>query len=292
MCSSTGVTLTSVDETTEPDVTPEVEPLNWSKLDPKLTKGIVDAQTAIATVENDSFNKGQNFAYASSDAVLSAARAATTGAGIALAMVGWPQPRDGVVYAEFVLVHKDGASSPVFGASMPVTKFGDPRTSLAGSITFIRKYVYAGLLNMTWHDPRTDVEADQAKKNGSKPQQSPAQKTQPVDPVAQHREAAVRDARSWAKWLISRGLAASNLFHYATGCDGDMPKPPPTSVIEAISLAGNTMHAHSAGDDQLVATRHMDLVAFMVDHEIVPLWAYGTKSADGDSVDAKWPISR
>lgn len=294
MSSPTGVTLSSMDETPEPDVAPEVEPLNWSKLDPKLTKALVVAMRLATTVDNDGHNQAQNYRYPTQAAIACKAREAMGEAGIHCPLIGW-RPSQGTVCADFVIVHESGVCSPVFSAQMPVGNGRDPAKQLAASLSILRKYVLAGLLNMGWRDPTEDIDAEQPqgqKRTTPQNQQRPAQKTQPVDPIAQHRDAAVRDARSWAKWLISRGLAASNLHHFATGCDGDMPKPPLTSVLNAISLAGNTMHAKSAGDDLLIATRHVDLVEFMVDHEIVPLWSYGKRSADGDSVDEKWPIGR
>lgn len=300
MSSSTGVTLGFVDETQEPNGTPEVEPLNWAKLDPKLAAGIVNAQRLATTVDNDGLNAGghgggSGYRYPTQAAIACKAREAMGESKIAIVQIGWKLVEREMIYAEFVIVHEDGPCSPVFGATMAGGRQKDPAKSISAGLSTLRKYVLAGLLNMGWRDPSEDIDASSPQgqqRATSQPQQSPA-KQKPRDPIAEHRDAAVRDARSWAKWLISRGLAASNLLHYATGCDGEMPNPPPTSVLQAISLAGHTMHAESESDEaHLTTMRHLDLVEFMVSHEIVPLWSYGKRSADGDSVDEKWPIGR
>ena len=277
---------------------PEVEPVNWSKLDPKLTKAIVAAQGAATTVDNDGHNTHHGYRYPTQAAIACKAREAMFGAGIALIQIGWKRAEDGLLYAEFVIVHQDGPVSPVFGATMPVGGGQEPAKKLAAALSILRKYVLAGLLNMGWRDPTEDVDADkprgQQRQEPQHPQQQnrPAQQTRHVDPVTAYRSKAVQDARSWGKWLLEHGLPKEHLFNYATGRTDSMPKPPPTSVLEAITLAGRTMKDVYVEDGGLMAATHGGLISFMEQQEIVPLWSHGNKTSDGDGVDQKWPIGR
>ena len=289
------------DSEVAPDPSPDVEPLNWRSLDPKMTKALVEAQRKAKTVDNDGHNEGQNYRYPTQAAIACRAREAMGGAGIALIQVGWSRGAPGVVHAEFVIVHEDGPVSPVFGASMPLGRQSDPTKALAGALSILRKYVLAGLLNMGWRDPTEDIDADdpkakqrqqQPRQQGRTQQQRPAQQTRPADPVAQHNAKALQNASSWGKWLISKGLPKEQLFHYATGCDGPMPKPPPISVLDAISLAANTMQGAGVGESGLTARRHEQLISFMEHSGLAPLWKCGALTEAGASVDKQWPSGR
>lgn len=297
MLSSTGVTLRYMDGTEEPESAPEVAPLDWSRLDPKITRALVKAMRMATTVENDGHNVRQDYRYPTQANIACKARDALGEAGIHCPMIGWRSGDPGVVHAEFLIVHEDGPVSPVFEAAMPLGRNPDPSKALAGALTILRKYVHAGLLGMGWRDPTEDPDADNPRDQKQGPaQQNPQQKQGPsqqnrqVNPVVAHRAHVLKQASGWGKWLIGRGLPKERLFHYATGCDGEMPKPPATSVLEAIRRAG--VAQSKSGNQGLPASDHASLISFFEHNEIVPLWSHGKRTRAGDGVDEKWPVSR
>lgn len=293
--SHTGVTLRSMDDTPNTE-DPQVEPLDWSKLDPKLTKAIVEAQRLATTVDNDGHNKAQDYRYPTQAAIADKAREAMGGAGLALIQLGWSKGGDGIVFAEFILLHQDGPMSPKFGAAMPLGRNPDMTKALAGALSILRKYVLAGLLNMGWRDPSEDPDADKPQRQNQnqqrQQQQRPPQNQQQArpNPVDEHRSKLLRDAQGWWKWLVDKGVSKSSVLQFVSGLDGSMPKPAPTSLLEAIVTTGKSMSNGFTGE--LPANSHSALISFLKHCEVPILWCDGNSTSAGDSVDAEWPAGR
>lgn len=294
---STGVTLECMDETTSGEVTESagVLPLDWSRLDPRLTKALVQAMRLATTVENDGHNKAQDYRYPTQAAIADKARQAMGEAGLHCPMMGW-KPSQGLVYGEFLLVHESGACSPIFSAQMPVGSGRDPSKQLAASLSIMRKYVLAGLLNMGWRDPTEDIDADQPNRGGGgnrgqrQQQQSRPprrEQTPPKRDKPNPRTEALITAREWAKKLIEWGVGKDEIYSFATGCGGPMPEGPTMSVLAAITLAGNVCARSISISEPMPTAGHEALLAFIVEHtDAQPLWCDGKKTSAGERVDS------
>ena len=283
---------------------PEVAPINWSNLHPKLTKAIVQAQRLATTVDSDGQHPTQGWRYPTQAAIACKAREAMGAAGIAIVQIGWKKGKDGI-YGEFCIVHEDGPVSPVFGAAMAIPRNNDETKAIAASISILRKYVIAGILNMGWRDPREDSEgnpqpgkknsqqkgAAQTQRRQQQPQPQPQPQPRRPNPVEEHRANALKAAQAWWKWLVEKGIAKGEVLRFVSGLDGEMSKPAPTSILEAIALAGKVL-SHGPSSDGLPAINHSQLMSFMTHCDVGPLWCDGKKTPAGDSVDQKWPIGQ
>jgi hypothetical protein len=256
-------------------------------MSPKLCAAIVAAQGAATTVDNDGHNQKQNYKYATQAAIACKARQAMGLAGIALVQAGWrsvPMGNREGVNADFVIVHKEGAVSPVFSATMHVGMAPDKSKALAAGLSILRKYVLAGLLNMGWSDPSEDVDSglhDKPRGGGrsnghQKPAAQQAGSTVKPDKLRQ-------DANGWRKFLIDRGCPSDEVFSFALGIDGAPPKPAPRSMLKSLCEAGHAVQkAHANGPN---IQNHDELLAFLETTDRPILWAHGKITAAGESFD-------
>lgn len=313
-----------MDETPKPVVGPEsshphllpgqltgttaaVEPVAWHSLDPKLTKAIVEAQRLATTVENDGVNTGghgqggSGYRYATHAAISDRARDAMGSAGLALIQIGWRPIENGMIYAEFVLVHEEGTSSPVFSATMAGGQQKDRAKSISAGLSTMRKYVLAGLLNMGWTDPTEDVDADDPRK---KQDQRPAQNRPTQDDgraskerAHQHRQQKLSihlsevaaAARTRFRYLVDSGFDKDMIYSLATGAQQPMPDKPMTSELAAVVLAG-TIVQHAAKCGRPPPPTNRELLEYMSDNmDGSPLWRHGKITAEGESLDREWP---
>lgn len=268
-----------------------MEPLNWSKLDPKLTKAIVAAQRLATTVDNDGRHPTQGWMYPTQAAIACKAREAMGESGIAVIMIGWTRS-NGAVHGEFIILHEDGPCSPTFSAGMAIPRQSDETKGIAAAISILRKYVIAGILNMGWRDPSEDSDGNPNPGPRQKQQQRPPQKQQQArpSPVEEYRLKLLRDAQGWWKWLVEKGIDKTSVLHLVSGLDGGMPKPAPTSLLEAIVTTGKAMSNGFTGE--LPANNHKRLVSFLKHCEVPVLWCDGNSTSAGDSVDTRWPSGR
>lgn len=134
-----------------------------SSLPPKLAMGLVKAQAAAVTVDNDGYNAGLRYKYATAAAIACRTREACSAGGIAILMMGWEIVREdnrARVRVPVDVIHESGEVLPTFYASIPiiVDRGKGPDKALAGALSILRKYVCGQLLNMGWSDPSEDVD--------------------------------------------------------------------------------------------------------------------------------------
>ena len=281
---------------------PVVEPVAWHSLHPKLTKAIVEAQRLATTVDNDGHNKAQGYHYPTQAAIAAKAREALGGAGIALIQIGWNPTSNGSIYAQFILVHEDGPTSPPFGATMALGAQREASKAIAGSLSILRKYVLAGLLNMGWSDPTEDVDADdpRQKKQAQRPVQNrPAQDDGQAakERARQHRQQKLSihlaevsaSARTMFRKLVDADFEKDMIYCLATGAQQPMPDKPATSELAAVILAGQIVE-HSANAGKGYPPTNRELLEYMSDNmDGSPLWRHGKITAEGESLDREWP---
>jgi len=275
---------------------PSIEPIKWSELDPKLAAAIVEAQGLAESVPVDS-QHGQGYKYASLSAIVSCARASMTASGLALITDGWSVEGSNL-HVNYIIVHKDGPTSPSIGAVMPIASRGDATKALSASLSCARKYMLAGLLNMDWTDPSTDIDSehgpstDAQKTNSQRQTQSrrPAPQAAPrlSDGQRMYKEL-LTDAQGWARRMVALGVDKNRILSYATGISGGFPDHPPTSILRAVCSAGKALSAASVAENSPRMDSHEMLITAIAASGIPVLWSDGKITPTGEAVDEKLP---
>ncbi len=286
-------------ESDEPSLDIGVDELSWATLHPKICKALVVAQAAATTVDNDGHNAAQNYRYPTQAAIACRAREALGKADLAFVQTGWPRMgKDGsqFVVADFVLVHADGPCSPMFSAWMPLGGGRDPTKALAASLSILRKYVLAGLLNMGWRDPTEDVDAEVQQRgrgqqqNRGRPQQPRQQAPKPAphaNKTPTPADPALFDsARESAKQLLDAGIHKENVAVFATGVEGPWPDDPPSSLLQAVIVAALAVkHAQDAGAE--LSGNHGELIAYITTKtDLQTPWRNGKITGFGTELDS------
>lgn len=127
-----------------------------------IAKGLVAAQRAVKAVSHDGFNAHHKYAYTSAEALVSEARGALNGAGLALLEVHHRAHRGETYELEvaYLLVHEGGDTYELEPVRVPVL-VGQGRTddkAQAAALTYCLGYTVRGLLLIPRPDSDEDVD--------------------------------------------------------------------------------------------------------------------------------------
>jgi hypothetical protein len=146
-------------------------------LDPKLAAALVAAQKAIKPVQHDRENTFHRYRYASSEAIIQAAREALLSASLAVVMTGWELDGEQAVKVGFALIHDTGASAEFSVTAPALVEKGRPLDkAVSGALTLAESYFLRGLLLIPRVAESDDVAArDDTKFEPAQPSTKPAE---------------------------------------------------------------------------------------------------------------------
>jgi len=301
--------MTMVDELDESEVGPEVivrNPIDWRGLDPRLAAALVQASCSVETVAKDA-KSGEGYKYATTAAVVAAARAAMTVGKIAMPLVSY-EVRDRWLHGVFILIHESGAASPDIHASIPLATIRDPVKAVGATLSYLRKYLTAAVVGVSWDDPAEDVDAGRSGGQQQRPPQRQQSRPSPQRQAQQPRPDTTKTAGSvelspameakkmargfWSR-LVAQGAAKGSIIEIATGAKGLVADDLLTSQYYAISLLGRASVLAVQKDLELPTASHGAFLSFMAEHtDFTPTWANGVITPAGAEADAKFPVEK
>lgn len=164
------------------------EPTTTTTPRARLYAALVAAQRAASAVEKDGTNSFHRYKYASAEAIIAEARAALSGAGIAVFVDSWELSRAGgaahaTVRVVYVVAHESGESVTCSAETSAVEEKGRPADKAeATALTYSLGYFLRGLLLL----PRVeaDHEVDRRDDTAHAPRAAVAPRMAPKPPAA------------------------------------------------------------------------------------------------------------
>jgi hypothetical protein len=223
----------------------------------ELAKALSVAQGAFQNPLKDGTNPHFKSRYATLDALQDATRKVLSENGLSITQ-GGAQVQDGTWVLETVLMHSSGQSK---SNAFPLLMFAKGAQAAGSEITYMRRYAYASILNITAEeDDDANGAQNQWGEDRSKPPQGREYKLNPV-PVAQaptgtgesERVGAIGNVRAWDSgdgWSLSIGDFGGKAGEAVWTKEKSM-------AMALIKEQGTVIHAHlrskKAGSYQLVS---------------------------------------